>query len=180
MRAGLPPACFLLQGCSWWGCGKEAAPSLPPFLRRRAARSSPQAARSVPVSYNLPSLSLAAPMLKWPGFEMPLPVVSKLMVSVSAPRCAGRWAPGATAGLCVGTLPPLGFLHPPCTLCGAAAPTRAPLVPVSLSRWREPPPNPAAAARLLASPGTAGVTLPLRGPRLLAQLLLLPALLPTP
>lgn len=42
MRAGLPPACFLLQGCSWWGRGKEAAPSLPPFLRRRAARSSPQ------------------------------------------------------------------------------------------------------------------------------------------
>lgn len=33
------------------------------------------------MSSNLPSLSLAAPMLKWPGFELPLPVVSKLMVS---------------------------------------------------------------------------------------------------
>lgn len=29
---------------------------------------------SVPVSSNLPSVSLAAPMLKWPGFEVPLPV----------------------------------------------------------------------------------------------------------
>lgn len=37
MRAGLPPACFLLQGCSWWGRGKEAAPSLPPFLPSSAA-----------------------------------------------------------------------------------------------------------------------------------------------
>lgn len=32
---------------------------------------------SVPASSNLPSVSLAAPMLKWPGFEVPLPVVSK-------------------------------------------------------------------------------------------------------
>lgn len=132
------------------------------------------------MSYNLPSLSLAAPMLKWPGFEMPLPVVSKLMVSVCPSLCwaLGTWCHrGAVRGDAATARLPAPALH----ACGAAAPTRSPLVPVSLSRWREPPSsNPAAAARLLASPGTAGVTLPPRGPRLLAPLLPLPALLPTP
>lgn len=41
------------------------------------------------MSSNLPSLSLAAPMLKWPGFEVPLPVVSKLTVSGGGGRALG-------------------------------------------------------------------------------------------
>lgn len=90
------------------------------------------------MSYNLPSLSLAAPMLKWPGFEMPLPVVSKLMVSVCPSLCwpLGTWCHrGAVRGDAATARLPAPALH----ACGAAAPTRAPLVPMSLSRWREPP-----------------------------------------
>lgn len=51
------------------------------------------------MSSNLPSLSLAAPMLKWPGFEVPLPVVSKLTVSGGAePWVCWCWAAGDSRG----------------------------------------------------------------------------------
>lgn len=64
------------------------------------------------MSSNLPSLSLAAPMLKWPGFEVPLPIVSKL--TVSGGLSPGRAEQRVTAtGLCGdGATALLPALHP--------------------------------------------------------------------
>lgn len=125
------------------------------------------------MSYNLPSLSLAAPMLKWPGFEMPLPVVSKLMVSVCPSLCwaLGTWChrgavrgDAATARLPAPTLHAYGAACPrvPVPVAGAPHPTPLPLHGSS-HRWA-----------LLVSRCLCG------GPQLLAPLLLLPVLLPTP
>lgn len=80
------------------------------------------------MSYNLPSLSLAAPMLKWPGFEMPLPVVSKLMVSVCPSLCwpLGTWCHrGAVRGDAATARLPAPALHAlrcRCTHPGTARP----------------------------------------------------------
>ena len=86
------------------------------------------------MSSNLPSLSLAAPMLKWPGFEMPLPVVSKLTVSGGlSPGCAGAGQRVRAAGLRGdGATALLSPLHPA---------ERFPSLGhrLSLSRWQELP-----------------------------------------
>lgn len=98
------------------------------------------------MSSNLPSLSLAAPMLKWPGFEVPLPVVSKLTVSGGlSPGCAGAGQRVMAAGLrgddATAVLP-------------TPAPSRAcPLPPsllIPISVVGAPGLNHAASARLLA------------------------------
>lgn len=87
------------------------------------------------MSSNLPSVSLAAPMLKWPGFEVPLPVVSKLTFSGRgglSPGCAGAGQRVTAAGL---RGDGATALLPPCTHPAKRVPSLGHRL--SPSRWRE-------------------------------------------
>ena len=100
----LPPASSA-QRCGGAACGGAACGAAgglaARFLSLTTTFCSHQGPGARPVSSNLPSLSLAALMLKWPGFEVPLPVGSKLTVlGGPSPGCAGAGQWGTAMGVC--------------------------------------------------------------------------------